>query len=247
ENRKYGEGMIIVEQVPAKLIEDAHKNTALKVMHHLPAAEDRQVIADTMNLSEDQQIYAQALDPLAAYTTHRGLGGQSGLIEVPNVRGMAAAANGVDEDPLPGSEVARGRFIHFTRPGTSQWDLLAPYAECTPCQSRCQFRDISEVSAAGSVAEVRAATRAGAVGSRSERYDALRAAFRSRAGAFPEFTSPTQRHDLARCLFLHAARAAYPGKNIEHIVRRFDGAVSESEYIDVSSPPEGATEVLDLG
>ena len=36
----YGEGLVIAEQIPAKLIPDAIKNTAVKITHRLPAADD---------------------------------------------------------------------------------------------------------------------------------------------------------------------------------------------------------------
>ena len=38
EVRAYGEGLVIAEQIPAKLIPDAIKNTAVKIVHRLPAA-----------------------------------------------------------------------------------------------------------------------------------------------------------------------------------------------------------------
>ena len=41
EIRAYGEGLIIAEQIPAKLIPDVIKNTAVKIVHRLPAADDR--------------------------------------------------------------------------------------------------------------------------------------------------------------------------------------------------------------
>ena len=37
EIRAYGEGVIVVEQIPSKISADVIKNTALKVMHRLPA------------------------------------------------------------------------------------------------------------------------------------------------------------------------------------------------------------------
>ena len=45
EIRAYGEGLIIAEQIPAKLIPDVIKNTAVKIVHRLPAADDRDASA----------------------------------------------------------------------------------------------------------------------------------------------------------------------------------------------------------
>src|ERR1700744_3287749 len=38
EIRAYGEGIVIAEQIPARLIGDVIKNTAVKIVHRLPAA-----------------------------------------------------------------------------------------------------------------------------------------------------------------------------------------------------------------
>ncbi len=50
EIRAYGEGLVIAEQIPAKLIADVVKNTALKVVHRLPSRDDRELVGATMNL-----------------------------------------------------------------------------------------------------------------------------------------------------------------------------------------------------
>jgi hypothetical protein len=63
EIRAYGEGIIVVEQIPAKLVPDVVKNTALKVLHRLPAADDRQVVGAAMNLDEDQSRQVVSLRP----------------------------------------------------------------------------------------------------------------------------------------------------------------------------------------
>jgi uncharacterized protein len=63
EIRAYGEGLVIAEQIPAKLIPDAIKNTALKVMHRLPAADDRELAGAAMNLDTDQSRQVVSLEP----------------------------------------------------------------------------------------------------------------------------------------------------------------------------------------
>jgi DNA helicase HerA-like ATPase len=63
EVRAYGEGVVIADQIPSKLIPDAIKNTALKVVHRLPAADDRATVGATMNLSEAQSEYVVTLRP----------------------------------------------------------------------------------------------------------------------------------------------------------------------------------------
>jgi uncharacterized protein len=63
EIRAYGEGIVIAEQIPAKLVPDAVKNTALKIMHRLPASDDRQLVGATMNLDDRQSRQVVAMLP----------------------------------------------------------------------------------------------------------------------------------------------------------------------------------------
>jgi hypothetical protein len=55
EIRAYGEGLLIVDQVPARLIPDAIKNTNLKIVHRLVARDDRDAMASSTALREDQR------------------------------------------------------------------------------------------------------------------------------------------------------------------------------------------------
>jgi hypothetical protein len=63
EIRAYGAGLVIAEQIPAKLLPDVVKNTALKVVHRLPAADDRDLVGATMNLSPQQSRQVVSLRP----------------------------------------------------------------------------------------------------------------------------------------------------------------------------------------
>ncbi|MFE9577411.1 ATP-binding protein [Nocardia sp. NPDC006044] len=61
EIRAYGEGLIVAEQIPTKITPDVVKNTALKILHRLPAAEDRDLVGATMNLAAAQSRHVVAL------------------------------------------------------------------------------------------------------------------------------------------------------------------------------------------
>lgn len=63
EIRAYGEGIIVAEQIPTKLVPDVVKNTALKVVHRLPAFDDRQQVGAAMNLDADQSREVVSLRP----------------------------------------------------------------------------------------------------------------------------------------------------------------------------------------
>lgn len=63
EVRAYGEGIVVAEQIPAKIISDVVKNSAVKLLHRLPAADDRAFVGSTMNLTEAQSAVVVALEP----------------------------------------------------------------------------------------------------------------------------------------------------------------------------------------
>lgn len=55
EVRAYGQGMMVVDQVPTRLIEDAIKNTNVKIIHKLVASDDSQRVAECIGLTPEQQ------------------------------------------------------------------------------------------------------------------------------------------------------------------------------------------------
>ena len=63
EVRAYGEGLVIAEQIPARLVPDVIKNTAVKIVHRLPAADDREAVGATINATPAQSRYLVTLPP----------------------------------------------------------------------------------------------------------------------------------------------------------------------------------------
>ncbi|XRQ13384.1 ATP-binding protein [Actinomadura welshii] len=63
EIRAYGEGLIVAEQIPSKLVPDVIKNTAVKIVHRLPARDDRDAVGATMNITDDQSQFLVTLTP----------------------------------------------------------------------------------------------------------------------------------------------------------------------------------------
>lgn len=55
EVRAYGQGMMVVDQVSSRLIEDAVKNTNVKIIHKTVAADDARLIAESIGLSTEQE------------------------------------------------------------------------------------------------------------------------------------------------------------------------------------------------
>jgi len=61
EIRKYGESLIIVDQIPNKLASEVLKNTNTKIIHKIFAKDDKEVIGNMINLNENQKSYLSNL------------------------------------------------------------------------------------------------------------------------------------------------------------------------------------------
>lgn len=61
EVRKYGEGLIIVDQIPNKLASEVLKNTNTKIIHKILAKDDKEAVGDAMLMNEEQKEYLSAL------------------------------------------------------------------------------------------------------------------------------------------------------------------------------------------
>lgn len=55
EIRAYGEGMLLVDQVPTRLVPDAIKNTNTKICHRMVSEDDCRAIAESMGISDEQK------------------------------------------------------------------------------------------------------------------------------------------------------------------------------------------------
>ncbi len=62
EVRKYGESLIIVDQIPNKLTPEVLKNTNTKIVHKLFAADDKDAIGNTMALNDEQKEFLSSLE-----------------------------------------------------------------------------------------------------------------------------------------------------------------------------------------
>lgn len=82
EIRSYGQGIVIVDQIPSKLISDVLKNTDVKIAHRLADKEDREVIGGTMNLTKEQVGEVSRLRPGVGVVYYSGLR-QAVKIKVP--------------------------------------------------------------------------------------------------------------------------------------------------------------------
>ncbi|MFJ8770160.1 ATP-binding protein [Streptomyces clavifer] len=102
EIRAYGEGVVIVEQIPSKILPDVIKNSALKIMHRLPAEDDRRAVGATMNLQQEQSENVVALPPGRAAVAADGMD-RPVLTAIPHGEHDESAEDASAEPPLLGS------------------------------------------------------------------------------------------------------------------------------------------------
>ena len=101
EIRAYGEGVVVVEQIPSKIIPDVVKNSAVKVMHRLPAQDDRDAVGSAMNLQDDQSESVVALPTGVAAVAFDGAD-RPLLVRVPPGMTRESAVGSSRRAPLQG-------------------------------------------------------------------------------------------------------------------------------------------------
>lgn len=57
EMRAYGQGVIVVEQIPSKLAPDVIKNSSNKIVHRLVSRDDQEALANTIGVPPEDAIY----------------------------------------------------------------------------------------------------------------------------------------------------------------------------------------------
>jgi DNA helicase HerA-like ATPase len=105
EIRAYGEGIVIAEQIPARLIPDVIKNTAVKIAHRLPAADDREAVGATMNMTRPQSQYLVTLVPGEAAVFMDGMDYPL-LAKMPDGTAREAAAGSTMDAATPAGVVS---------------------------------------------------------------------------------------------------------------------------------------------
>ena len=97
EVRHYGQGVMVSEQIPSKLTPDVIKNTNLKIVHRLVAADDRTLLGGTMNMSDAQVRTITTLAPGEAIVFSEG-DDHPFLVHVDNLRDHGQLAMPLDRD-----------------------------------------------------------------------------------------------------------------------------------------------------
>lgn len=186
-NRTYGEGVIIAEQFPARLVADAVKNAHLKIVHRLTAEDDRRYLGETMGMDEAQRQLAARLRTGEALL-------YSDVFTEP---ARASVARTIEADVPPQGVV---------RPSASP-----PFGACDHCRAPCAYRgsalsmvnDPAIVTGITDAAGAAARTGLPAAGQRDELTE-LRGRLYETVGRFAALPAADPgRSDAAYCLFLH--------------------------------------------
>lgn len=106
EVRKYGESLIIADQIPNKLTPDVLKNTNTKIVHKLFAQDDKEAIGNTMALKDEQKEHLSYLPSGRAIMT------MPGLSKAIQVQVEKTEKNDTERPPLK-DETLRNRIISY--------------------------------------------------------------------------------------------------------------------------------------
>ena len=106
EVRKYGESLIIADQIPNKLTPEVLKNTNTKIVHRIFAQDDKEAIGNTMALKDEQKEH------LSYLTSGRAVMMHPGLSKAIQVQILKTEENDTERPPLE-DEVLRERIIKY--------------------------------------------------------------------------------------------------------------------------------------
>ncbi len=139
EIRAYGEGILIAEQVPTKLAEDALKNTNLKIVHRIVAKDDRDVLGDTMNLNDEQNRYVTILDKGFGVVFFEGLH-ESFLIKIPYFPNNSKNIIGRKTN-IPTDVDVKNKMAPFV---ADMENIYTKQKGCEQCQDKCKHLEITK-------------------------------------------------------------------------------------------------------
>lgn len=127
EIRAYGQGVLIAEQIPTKLAPDAIKNTNLKIMHRVVAADDRDIMSGAMNLSPEQNRVITSLGPGQAAAFAEGADNPY-LIQVVRQpeKNLAGRKRVTDAEVHTAMQAVTGGEMYDAVPGYSRHLALPP-------------------------------------------------------------------------------------------------------------------------
>ncbi len=150
EIRSFGTGIIIADQVPSKVTSSVVADTDIKVAFRLVEQNERYIIANSTNMSEQQSEHLTRLKKGEAFVYHSDLESPK-LIVTPDIRNEMNIRYQISDKEIT-------EKMHFWNKHS---ELLVPFAECAMCPQcisckRCNanIREKSEYYASHIVASI---------------------------------------------------------------------------------------------
>ena len=106
EVRKYGESLIIADQIPNKLTPEVLKNTNTKIVHKIFAQDDKEAIGNTMALKDEQKEH------LSYLTSGRAIMVTPGLTKAIQVQILRTEENDTQRAPLE-DDALRKKIVKY--------------------------------------------------------------------------------------------------------------------------------------
>ena len=132
EMRAHGEGFIIVDQMPSKLVPDVVKGSNLKIIHRLLAEDDRLATGRAMGLKDDQIAFLPSLEQGQA-VMHSEEMEDACLVRIDLVEDLLAKKSS-EEDLIKRMQDRSKMFYE------GHTDLLRRFATCSICDAPCSYR-----------------------------------------------------------------------------------------------------------
>ena len=224
EIRAFGEGLIIADQIPGKLLPDVVKNTDLKIAHTLRAPDDRSMMARAMNLNRQQEAYVGMLPAGQAAVHFEGLE-EAVLVQFPNFK----ADRGLGGPETPDEDVAAQMASFRARHA----DIFQRKTRCPACsdEEACPYREaiLASLEDKALAAELSAAALATLAGGDSRRRLLFVAGARLRQRTRLKIDPAQAEHYLRCCcaqtgqsvVARHAEEAGLESKDVLELLRDF--------------------------
>ncbi len=137
EMRAHGEGFIIVDQMPGKLVPDVVKGSNLKIVHRLLAQDDRESVGTAMGLKPDQIDFLPRLTVGQAIVHSEELG-EACLVKMDPVEDNLTGGQGGEARFSMLSDLLHQRFDEFKLAGDHR-QIYQRFSACGNCADPCNF------------------------------------------------------------------------------------------------------------
>ncbi len=114
EVRKYGESLIIVDQIPNKLTPEVLKNTNTKIIHRIFARDDKEAVGGIMALEKDQIDYFSYLETGRAVVSSTGFS-KPLQVKIEQVADLSTTQT----DDIPESKIREAALLYYQQCSTA--------------------------------------------------------------------------------------------------------------------------------